>query len=122
MKTEHKPLDAPEETREFPLGHADLIKLGDLTLSRATFEPGWRWSECLRPIVGTDLCLLQHQGYVLSGCLHILMEDGREFDMREGDAFAIEAGHDGYVVGDDACVVLEFSGTSREYAKPGAGT
>ena len=111
-----KSLESPEETRRFPHGHVDLVTIGETTAGRAEFEPGWRWSNDLKPIAGTDSCQAMHTGYVISGRMHVRMDDGTEADVGPGDAILIEPGHDAWIIGDDTCVVLDFTGFAN-YAK-----
>jgi hypothetical protein len=106
----------PDETRTFDRGHLDVITLGTGTVGRATFEPGWKWSECVKPIAGTESCEAAHFGYVVSGRMHVAMDDGTAADFGTGDLINIAPGHDGWVVGDEACVVIDFEGASN-YAK-----
>ena len=114
---EAKSLDTPDETRAFVSnGKLDLVKLAGVTVGRAVFEPGWRWSEHIKPIAGTDSCQSLHTGYVLSGRMKVVMTDGTEGEVGPGTAVVIAPGHDAWVVGDEACVMLDFSGVS-EYAK-----
>jgi len=107
---ESQSFDKPDETRTFDKGHMDLVTLGDVTIGRAVFEAGWKWSECVKPIAGTDSCEVAHTGYVLSGRLHVVMNDGTEGDAAPGDMFVIAPGHDAWTVGDEACVVLDIQG------------
>jgi len=107
---------APDETRPFPNGHLDVITMGDNTVGRATFEPGWRWSESVKPIAGTESCEHPHFGYVVSGHIHVAMDDGDEADLGPGDLVNIAPGHDGWVVGDEPVVMIDFEGASN-YAK-----
>lgn len=109
---ESQSFDKPDETRTFDKGHMDLVTLGDLTIGRAVFEPGWKWSECVKPIAGTDTCEVSHAGYVLSGRLHVVMNDGTEGEAGPGDMFRIAPGHDAWTVGDEPCVVLDILGAS----------
>lgn len=113
---EARSFDAPDETRSFDRGRMDLVKLGSGTIGRAVFEPGWRWSECVKPIVGTKSCEVAHLGYVISGRLRVRMDDGTEGEAGPGEAFHIAPGHDGWVVGDEPCVALDFQGAS-DYAR-----
>lgn len=106
----------PDETRTFDKGHLDLITLGSSTVGRATFEPGWKWSECVKPIAGTESCEAAHFGYVISGHIHVVMDDGTAADAGPGDLVDIAPGHDGWVVGDEPCVMIDFEGASN-YAK-----
>ena len=111
-----KSLDFPDETREFEKGKLDLVNLSDVTVGRAVFEPGWRWSENVKPIAGTESCEIPHVGYVLSGRMRVRMDDGTEHEFGPGDAGTIPPGHDAWIEGDEACVWLDFSGAD-EYAK-----
>jgi hypothetical protein len=111
-----KNFESPDEKRTFDKGGINVITLGKKTVGRATFEPGWKWSECVKPIVGTDTCQVSHLGYVISGRMHVLMDDGTEGEAGPGDLFDIAPGHDAWIVGNEACVVLDFEGASN-YAK-----
>jgi hypothetical protein len=111
-----KNFDTPDEKRTFENGGINVITLGTKTVGRATFEPGWRWSENVKPIVGTDSCQVSHLGYVTSGRMHIAMDDGTEGEVGPGDLFDIAPGHDAWIVGNEPCVVLDFEGASN-YAK-----
>lgn len=114
---EVKSLSSPEETRPFAgKGHADVVALASGPVGKAVFEPGWRWSEHIKPIAHTDSCETAHLGYVLSGRMHIVMDDGSEGDLGPGDAFSIAPGHDAWTVGDDPCVMVDF-GQIEHYAK-----
>ena len=104
--------DAPTETRTFEKGRFDVYSVGPMTLGRATYEPGWRWSEHVGPIVGSDLCDVEHLGMVVSGRAGVRMTDGTELVMEPGDVFAIPAGHDSWVVGDEPYVSLHFLGAA----------
>ena len=108
---EIKSVKTPDETRSFAgKGHLDLVKLGDVSVGCATFEPGWRWSVNVKPIAGTSSCEASHTGYCLAGRMKIKMDDGEEQEIKPGDAFTIEPGHDAWVVGQESCVMLDFSG------------
>jgi hypothetical protein len=109
-------LDSPDEVREVPKGRIDLIRLGDVTVGRSTFEPGWRWSESVKEIVGTETCESHHVGYALSGKLHVVSDGGEEADVAAGDAYVVMPGHDAWVVGDEPFVGLEFQ-SAETYAK-----
>lgn len=111
-----KNINAPDETRIFPKGRMDVMKLGDLTFGRAVFEAGWKWSECVKPIAGTSSCMVHHNGYVVSGRMHIKMDDGTETDVGPGDVFVCPPGHDAWIVGSESCEVYDFSGAAN-YAK-----
>ena len=111
-----KSFTEPEEVREFPHGHVDLVTVGGTTVGRAEFEPGWRWSRDVGPIAGTPSCQAAHTGYILSGRMHVVMDDGAEIDIEPGEAVMIEPGHDAWTVGNEKCVLVDFTGL-RDYAK-----
>jgi hypothetical protein len=112
-----KRFDKPDEVRPFEgHGHVDVVQLAGRTVGRGTFEPGWRWSQDVKPIAGTDSCQVSHLGYVVSGAMRVHMDGGSDQDLRPGDAVAIPPGHDAETVGDEACVMLDF-GEIDEYAK-----
>jgi len=112
-----KRFDAPDERRPF-VGHgrADVVDMNGQIVGCGVFEPGWRWSQDVKPIAGTDLCQVSHLGYCLSGRMTIEMEDGSEIAIRAGDVFAIAPGHDAEVIGDEPCTLLDF-GEFGDYAK-----
>jgi mannose-6-phosphate isomerase-like protein (cupin superfamily) len=115
---EVKTLEKPDERRDFPRGHLEAAHLSGLDFAVATFEPGWRWSESVAPIAGTDSCQIHHNGYVVSGRMHITMDEGGEAEVGPGDVFVCSPGHDAWVVGDEQCVVYDFAGSmATEYAK-----
>ena len=95
----------------------NVVNIGGATVGRAVFNPGWKWSNDVKPIAGTDSCQAPHTGYVISGSMHVVMDDGTEGDAGPGDAIAISPGHDARIVGDEPCVMLDWSG-SANYAKP----
>jgi hypothetical protein len=113
---EQKTFKTPDEVRTFQYGQLDLLHIGDSEIGRLTLQPGWRWSEHVKPIAGTDLCEAPHFQYHLQGTLHIVMGDGTEFDAGPGDVTALPQGHDAWVVGDEAVVVVDWWGASN-YAK-----
>ena len=116
---EVKNFDSPDETRPFEgKGKADVVNVGVQLIGRGTLEPGWRWSNNVKPIAGTDSCQVSHFGYVMSGRMRVFMDDGSEGEAGPGDVVAIPPGHDAEVVGDEACVVLDF-GEFGDYAKRG---
>lgn len=108
--------DHPDERREFGHGHVDVVHLGDTDVARLVFEKGWRWSEDLKPIVKTESCQVHHVGYLLAGTLRTRMDDGTELDMKAGEVADIPPGHDGWVVGDETVVFVQFTDVGR-YAK-----
>ena len=109
--------DSPDETRSPDKTRVDVVRLGETTAARMTFEPGWKWSDCVKPVAGTDSCQVRHVGVAQSGRMHA-HEDGTEADVGPGDAYVIEPGHDAWVVGDERFVGLEFeSRSAEEYAR-----
>lgn len=115
---ESKSFDTPDETRPFvDKGEGAVLMFGDGVVLKGRFEPGWKWSEHLAPIVETDRCESPHFLYVLSGRMHVQMNDGTEGDVGPNDVAKIEPGHDAWVVGEEACTVIDF-GASAAYAKP----
>jgi hypothetical protein len=113
---EHGSFASPDEVREFPNGRAEIVKIGGSEIGRLVFEPGWRWSNDLKPIAGTESCEAPHFQYHLSGRLAILMDDGTEFVAEPGDVTSLPSGHDAWVVGDEPAVVVDWWGASN-YAK-----
>jgi hypothetical protein len=111
-----KAFDTPDETRTFPKGKVDIVKLGDVTIGRAEFQPGWKWSECVKPIAGTDSCMNLHTGYTISGRMHVRMDDGSEAESGPGEAYVIPPGHDAWIEGDETYVGIDFTGMAT-YAK-----
>jgi hypothetical protein len=116
MNAESKSFDSPDEKRTFGHGHAEIVNLGGSTVGRTVFEPGWRWSQDVKPIAKTDLCQVDHAGATISGRLHVRMADGKEFEMGPGDVGTIPAGHDAWVVGNEPCVMIDWAGMTN-YAK-----
>jgi hypothetical protein len=109
---------APDETRTPDKTKVEIVRMGGTSASRMTLEPGWKWSECIQPVVGGDRCQNHHVGVMLSGTLHVVHDDGSEQDIGAGQAYVIEPGHDAWVVGDEPAVGYEFdSRTAEEYAK-----
>ena len=110
-------IEKPHETRPFTAhGHMDVVTLGDFTLGKGTFEPGWRWSSDVKPIAGTDSCQVLHTGFCVSGSMTVRMDDGSESTVSAGDVVRIEPGHDAWVDGPEACVLLDTG--IAAYAKP----
>jgi len=116
MQLRRKRFDRADEIRRVEKAHIELVELGELTIGRAIFEPGWRWSEHVKPIVGTESCQVHHLGYVVSGHLHIEMTDGASMDVMGGDAFEIPPGHDAWVIGDEPWISVDWAGR-RLFAK-----
>lgn len=113
MGVTRKALDSPDETRTFDRGRVEVVKIDEVTVGRYTFEPGWRWSESVKPIAKTESCQAHHVGYILSGTLHVLTDDGDEVELGPGEAYDIRPGHDGWVVGDEPVTSVEFTGAER---------
>jgi hypothetical protein len=109
-KAELKNFGTPDEVREFPKGRLELIKIGGATIGRAVFEPGWRWATSVQPIAKTSSCEAPHFQYHVAGVLRIKMDDGTEFDCTAGDVSLLPRGHDAWVIGDEAAVVVDFQG------------
>ncbi|HEY3073111.1 MAG TPA: cupin domain-containing protein [Candidatus Limnocylindrales bacterium] len=113
---ETKSFDTPDETRTPPNTRVEVVRLGAHTAARFTFQPGWRWSESIKPVAKTDSCQARHVGAIVSGRLHVVHTDGSEGDAGPGDAYVIEPGHDAWVVGDEPVVAFEFE-SAETYAK-----
>jgi hypothetical protein len=115
---EVKGLDKPDESRTFENGVVDMVTIGSTMLGRATFQPGWKWSNDVKPIVGTGRCMILHKGYCVSGTMTVQAEDGTETNIGPGQGYVIEPGHDAWVVGDQSYVGVDFSEQMADYAKP----
>lgn len=105
-----KRFEKPDEVRTFEKGKFELVHLGGMTIGRATYEPGWKWSVHVGRATGTKSCAVEHVGMVLSGCATAAMDDGRIIEMKAGDVFYIAPGHDSWVVGNEPYVSLHFLG------------
>jgi uncharacterized cupin superfamily protein len=116
-KLERKSFDNTEETRSIEKGKIEVVKLGDVAAMRVRFEPGWRWSECVKPVVGTKSCQVGHLMYVVSGRMGVRMDDGSEVEFGPRDVGVIPPGHDAWVVGNDPLIGIDFQG-GAVYAKP----
>src|SRR2546429_8881584 len=116
-KMEKKNLARPDETRTFEKGRVELVTLGDVTFGRATLQPGWKWSTCVKPLVNTKSCEAPHLQYHLSGRLAVRMDDGSEAEFGPGEVSLLPPGHDAWVVGNEPVVVIDISGMVN-YAKP----
>lgn len=111
--------DHPDETRTFSHGRIDIVRVGPSSIARLSLEPGWHWEEHVKPVAGTDSCQTRHVGYLASGRLHITMENGSELEIRPGNSYVIEPGHDAFVAGNEPVIALEFATqTAEAFAKP----
>jgi hypothetical protein len=114
-----KRFDSPDETRTPDKTKIEVVDLSGTKVARMTAQPGWRWSECIKPVVGGDSCQAHHLGVVAEGRLHVVHDDGSEVDVEPGAAYEIRPGHDAWVVGDQPFVAYEFDATSAEtFARP----
>lgn len=115
---EKKNFESPDENRTPDKTNVEVVNLASSKAARLTMQPGWKWSECIKPVAGTESCQARHVGAVASGRLHVEHEDGTHVDLEPGDAYVIEPGHDAWVEGDEPWVAYEFESTSAEtYAK-----
>jgi len=105
--------DSPAEVRTFDKGRFELYVVGPMTIGRATYEPGWVWSQHVGAPAGETSCQVEHVGLVLGGQAAVKMDDGAERVMREGEFFYVPPGHDSWVVGDEPYVSLHFMGSER---------
>jgi hypothetical protein len=114
-----KSFEQPDEVRSPDKTKVEVVDLAGVKAARLQVEPGWKWSECIKPVVGGDSCQAHHVGVVVSGAMHIRHDDGSEVEVTPGMAYVIEPGHDAWVVGDEPAVAFEFdSSTAQTYAKP----
>ncbi|MGB6456161.1 MAG: cupin domain-containing protein [Streptosporangiaceae bacterium] len=114
--TEHKSFDTADETREFGHGRAEILNVARGQVGRLVLQPGWRWSDDVKPIAGTDSCEAPHCQYHVSGRLAIRMDDGTEFTAGPGDITVLPSGHDAWVVGDEPVVTVDWFGAGN-YAR-----
>ncbi len=114
-----KQFDNPDEVTHFDKGKFETVTLGGLTIGRATYQPGWKWSEGVGRAIGEKFCTVEHVGMVVSGCATAAFPDGRVTEMKAGDLFYVPPEpHDSWVVGDEPYVSLHFLGAAH-YAKSG---
>ncbi len=111
---ESKNFTEPDETRTPDKTRVDFVDLPTVKVARLTFQPGWQWSECIKPVVGGESCQQRHVGVCISGSMKVTHEDGSEVTLKPGDAYTIEPGHDGVVLGDEVCVMYEFDARAAE--------
>jgi hypothetical protein len=115
-----KSFETPDETRAPAKTRVEVVALGPAKAARFTLEPGWRWSECIKPVVDTESCQARHVGVVISGGLRVVHNDGAQADLASGDAYSIEPGHDAWVISDEPFKAYEFESTTAEsYGTPG---
>jgi len=114
-RLQRRNFDNPEHVRTFTHGWIRLVSLDEMTLGFLHFDPGWRWSNDIKPIAGTETCKVRHVGHVISGQLHVEADDGSSLDILPGDAYEIPPGHDAWVVGNEPFVTFEFA-SSRTFA------
>jgi hypothetical protein len=113
---EARDFDSPDETRAPDKTRIDIVRLSGATVARLTFEPGWRWSECVKPVAGTESCQNRHVGVLTQGRLVVRHDDGSEVEIGAGDAYVIEPAHDAWVIGDERAVGFEFE-SAEEYGR-----
>ncbi len=117
--TVNKSFDSPEETRNVDKGRVEVLNMGNTQVMRATFQPGWKWSECVKPVAGTDSCQVSHLIYTVSGRMTVRMDDGSEIEIGPGDVTSVPPGHDAWIIGDEPYVGIDFQGGAN-YAKQGS--
>jgi hypothetical protein len=110
---EQRDFAAADEVRTFENGRAEILRMGGMDIGRLVLSPGWRWSENVKPIAGTELCEAPHFQYHVAGTLRIQTADGAEFDATPGQVTSLPAGHDAWVVGDEDVVVVDWFGASH---------
>jgi hypothetical protein len=115
-KAERKSINKPEETRSFEKGKVELVTIGGIQVGRATLQPGWKWSQHVKPIANTDSCQAPHFQYQISGTMVVVMDDGTKIESKAGDFTNFPPGHDAWVVGNEPVVVVDFQGLA-DYAK-----
>jgi class 3 adenylate cyclase len=120
-RLQRRSLQNPDEEREIRLGRMLLFDIGDVLTSYTRFEPGWRWSEAIKPLAGTELCEFHHQGYSLSGRVHVVTRDGAEMEVEPGEFFEIPPYHDAWVVGDEPWISIDW-GSPRSFGQPAWGS
>ena len=117
QRFETKSHDTPDETRTPDKTRVEVVRLDGLTIGRFTLQPGWRWSQCIKPVVKTDACQVAHAGYAMSGSITVRMGDGTQKTVRAGDSYTIPPGHDAWVEGNQPFIAIEVM-SAEIYAKP----
>ena len=116
---EKRSFDSPDETRTPDKTRLDVVRIGGTSAARLTLEPGWRWSQCVKPVAGTERCQHRHVGVVQSGTMRVTHDDGTVVELSPGEVYVIEPGHDAEIVGEDRFVGFEFEPQAAEsYARP----
>lgn len=105
-----KNIQEADEIRELLKTKIEVVNFDDITIMRATFQPGWKWSQCIKPTAGTSSCEVPHINYILSGHILLAMDNGEQRTLGPGDVAVISPGHDAWVVGDEPCIALDFTG------------
>ena len=113
-----KSFASPDEVRTFEKGRIEIVNFSDsgVTMGRGTLEPGWSWEKCVKPLVNTNSCQAPHTSYIISGRMKVRMDDGTKVEGGPGDTAVIPPGHNAWVVGDEPCIMIDFTGM-KEYAK-----
>jgi len=109
LRVQKKNLDSPDETRDFAQGKMQTATVSDFKVARLLLQPGWKWSEHVKPLAQTDSCQVRHTGYVVSGRMKVVTDDRSEADLGPGDVYVIEPGHDAWIVGDEPFVGVDVS-------------
>jgi uncharacterized cupin superfamily protein len=121
QKADVRSFGKPDEVRTFLKGKVELLRIGGTVVGRATLDPGWRWSTCVKPIAKTKSCEAAHFQYHVSGILKVVMDDGTQFECRPGDVSLFPTGHDAWVVGNEPVVIVDFQGMI-DYATEASGS
>ena len=112
-------LSEPDEGPDLPKADVAMITIGEHPFARVVLEPGWKWSEHVKPVAQTDSCEFPHACYVLGGTLHVAMDDGTEIEASKDDVFVVGPGHDAWVVGDESCVLYDLgTADDADFGKP----
>ena len=110
-----KSFEQADEIKSPPKTHAATVKMGDCTVTKITLQPGWKWSDCVKPMVGGDSCQAGHVGVIVQGKLLCVSDDGTEIEAEAGDAYYFAPGHDGWVVGDESVIGYEFAQDNKDF-------
>ena len=95
--------------------HSASVKLNNVTMSKTVLQPGWSWSSCIKPIVGTETCQAGHVGVVAKGAIHVKHDDGSEMEFKEGDSYYLAPGHDAWVIGNNETITYEFFTDDKDF-------